>query len=633
MKHGWMGKVLWVDLTTGTMRDEQIDEAIYRDFLGGYGLAAKLIFDRQTKGLPPLDPGNIFAVMSGLLNGTKAVFNGRWMIAGKSPLTGGWNDANCGGDFAPAIKACGYDGILFVGKSEHPVYLLIDGDQQKLCDASDLWGKADAARTDDALRERHGERFRTMAIGSGGETLSPIACVVNAGGRVAGRGGLGALMGSKNLKAVCLAGQCAVNAHDDAALWAATSRFLEELESAPNEFAGVLRTFGTSGRTALHAGDGDSPIKNWAGSKADFPQEEAERVSDFSVIQYEQQKYHCVGCPIGCGALCYLQGNPDLSATHRPEYETLCCFGTQLLCTDVEAIFLINEMLNRAGIDTISCGVAVHWAYEAYERGVITSDDTGGIELTWKDPAGAIEMVKQIIEDRDLGRYLRLGVRAAAEHFGGDALEFAMQVGGQELPMHDCRHPNASCTALGVAYEAEPTPGRHTSMLFSWDQYTRPLATENPAFGLQRNQSKYTVSSDDTKAQGHFQWGASCGEDIVNGAGLCNFGFGFGPTLPLVEWLNAATGWVNDDGQPLEFDDYLRIGARVKTVRHAFNIREGIAPADIKLPARARKSPNDWDGVRKEYYRQMGWDPDTAWPLPETLDDLGLPEVKAALYG
>jgi len=633
MSQAWMGKVLWVDLTKGEIYEEEIDDAVYRDFLSGYGLAAKLIFDRQPKGLPPLDPANIFAVMSGLLNGTKAVFNGRWMIAGKSPLTGGWNDANCGGDFAPAIKACGYDGILFFGRSDYPVYLLIDGDRKELLDASALWGEADAVDTDSILKGIHGDRFQSMAIGSGGETLSSIACVVNAGGRVAGRGGLGALMGSKNLKAICLRGDCEVGAYDDNALWNATARYLKALESDPGPFAKLLRTFGTSGATADSAESGDSPIKNWAGSAADFPREQAEKISDFSVIQYERQKYHCVGCPIGCGALCSLPDDPNLTSTHRPEYETLCSFGTQLLCDDVEAIFSINEMLNRAGIDTISCGVTLHWAFEAYEKGVITKEDTGGVPLAWGDSKAAIELVHQIIDKRHLGIYLRQGVRAAAAHFGGNSLEFAMQVGGQELPMHDCRLDDPSRTSLGIAYETEPTPGRHTSTFSSWQHYLLVSGSPNPAHGLQRAQSKYLLASDDNETLGHFQWGASCGEDIVNGAGLCNFGLDLGPALPLVEWLNAASGWSHEDGRSLNFDDYLRIGARIKTVRHAFNIREGIAPLQIKLPARARNAPKDWDGVRKEYYRQMGWDPDTAWPLPETLDDLGLPDVKKALYG
>lgn len=635
MGHAWMGKVLWVNLTAGTLTDKPINEEVYRKYLSGYGLASKLIFDHQPKGLPPLDPGNVFAVMSGLLTGTRAVFNGRWMIAGRSPLTGGWNDANCGGDFAPAIKACGYDGIFFVGKSEQPVYLLIDEDDKQLVDAGDLWGAKDAVETDEILRGTHGSRFRTMTIGAGGETLSPIACVVNAGGRVAGRGGLGALMGSKHLKALCLYGDCSVGVADDKALYAATRKFLTALEDDPGDFAIRLRTFGTSASTAEQAESGDSPIRNWAGKAGDFPRKEANRISDYAVIQYEQQKYHCVGCPIGCGAICRLPGEADLSETHRPEYETLCSFGTQLLCSDVKAIYRINELLNRAGIDTISCGVTIHWAYEAFERGIISEKDTGGIRLKWKDPEGALELVQQIIEDRDLGHDLRQGVRAAAEQFGDETLEFAMQVGGQELPMHDCRLDEPSRTALGIAYEAEPTPGRHTSMFYSWQNHIPVTGDEKPnaSYGVLRGTSPFVIAPENTQKQAYYQWGASCGEDIVNGAGLCNFGFDLGPTLPLVEWLNAATGWTRPDGSPLDFNDYLRIGQRIKTVRHAFNIREGLAPAEIRLPARARSAPKDWDGIRKEYYRMMGWDQETAWPFPETLDDLGLEDVKQALYG
>ena len=213
MANGYMGKILWVDLTKGTLEEETIDDDMYRRFLSGYGLGAKIIFDRQPAGIDALAPEAVFGIVTGLLTDTGALFSGRWMLVGKSPLTGGWGDANCGGNLSPALKRTGYDGIFFTGKSKKPVYLLIDGDNKELKDASELWG-TDALETEQALIDRHGRGFRVACIGQGGENLSLISGVCNDRGRIAARSGLGAVMGSKKLKAICVKGNKRVDLHD-----------------------------------------------------------------------------------------------------------------------------------------------------------------------------------------------------------------------------------------------------------------------------------------------------------------------------------------------------------------------------------------------------------------------------------
>jgi len=329
MPYGYMGKILWVDLTTGTIQEEEIEDNLYKKFLTGYGLGAKIIFDKLQPGVDPLSPENIFGMMSGLLTGSGAFFSGRWMIIGKSPLTNTWGDANCGGYFAPAIKSTGYDGIFFVGKSEKPVYLLIDGDKKVLKDATNLWGK-DSYDTIDDLTNRHGAHFKTACIGPSGEKMARISGVVTDKGRLAARSGLGAVMGSKNLKAVCLGGNKNVNIYDQETMsklvndfaqqfyntykHPLTDKILNEVTNIPI-LSGVIRllsenhmmppingeiekyamqTWGTSGTVAYSANIGDSPVKNWKGvGYIDFPGRLTHEISNDSVTKYETDKYGC----------------------------------------------------------------------------------------------------------------------------------------------------------------------------------------------------------------------------------------------------------------------------------------------------------------------------------------------------
>ncbi len=637
MNRGYAGKILWIDLTEKTFRDEVLDDRLYELFLGGYGLAAKIIFDNQKPGLPPLHPDSILAVMSGLLTNGRAAFNGRWMLAGKSPLTETWGDSNCGGNFAPVIKKAGYDGFFIVGKSEKPVTILIDDNKKEIHDASELWGNIDAVDTESHLQSQHGRDFRVISIGSGGENESLISGVVNDRGRLAGRSGFGALMGSKYLKALCVRGTKNIETHDPNEVWKHTSIFLKGLVSDLNEFGKTMKNCGTAGTLTDSAESGDSPVKNWLGvGSADFPTFRANRINAFEVTKYEVEKYACYGCPFGCGGICSLPDQPMLRETHRPEYETLCGFGVQLLNDDLESIFLINEMCNRAGIDTISCATTVDWAFEAFEKGYLTEKETGGLCLKWGYGDSVVELVRQITKNEGFGSKLKDGVKKAVEQLGLQAFEsIAMQVHGQELPMHDSRNKEGGL-GLGIGYETEPTPGRHTSTFPGIDDYTQSSEGRqlNAHYQKLKFQKKYlsTPQSDSLATE---LKNASCAEDIINALGLCNFGFYLGPKVPFVEWTNATFGW------NLTLDDYLTIGQRIKTVRHSFNIREGIDVANIRMPKRARGnpalkdgpnaySPNvlQWDDAKKEYYAAMGWDKTTAVPLDATLDALNLSDLK-----
>lgn len=638
-KYGYMGKILWVDLSKGTFTEERIPDTVYEEFLSGYGLASKIIYERQPKGIDFRDERSIISVMSGILTNTEAVFNGRWMLAGKSPLTGCWGDANCGGNFGPAIKRSGYDGIFITGKSDKPVYIYIDDTHKQILPANDLWSYKDAVETEEILINKHGKDSRVICIGSAGENCSLISGVVNDGGRLAARSGLGALFGVKQLKAVCLNGTQNVNVFNKEEVKKATIQLVKALDNSTDPFCTTMKWSGTAGTTDDSVNTGDSPIKNWAGvAQDDFPQEKATKISGYSVTKYQEKEYYCADCTFGCGGICSIKNNPLLQKTHRPEYEILAGFGALVLCDDVMAIFEINEKLNRAGFDAISVATTAGWAFEAYEKGLF-NDQFPGLKLNWGNSQALIELVDDIIANRNLGAYLKDGVKKAAEYFDKEGKTVPMHVHGQELPMHDSRRDGS--LGLGIGYEAEPTPGRHTSTNAQWEQMADTHSVDAVLNDNKLNikfQKRYVHTDMSHEEQGQDLMAASCSEDIINGAGLCNFSF-MGPFVPVVSWLNNVTGWNKT------FDDYIKTGKRIKTVRHSFNIREGIDVANIKAPNRAKGdntlkdgpnaySPNvlKWDDAKADYYISMGWDVNTARPLPETLQELGLDFLAKDLY-
>ena len=638
-KYGYMGKILWVDLSKGTFKEEKISDKIYEEFLSGYGLASKIIYENQPKGIDFRDERSIVSVMSGILTNTEAAFNGRWMLAGKSPLTGCWGDANCGGNFGPAIKMSGYDGIFITGKSDKPVYIYIDDKQKQILPANDLWSYKDAVETEEILIKKHGKNSKVISIGSAGENCSLISGVVNDGGRLAARSGLGALFGVKQLKAICLNGTQKVNVYNRAEVKKATVELAKGLDNSTDVFCTTMKWSGTAGTTADSVSTGDSPIKNWAGvAKDDFPQDKANKISAYSVTKYQEKEYYCADCTFGCGGICSIKNNPLLHKTHRPEYEILAGFGALLLNDDVMSIFEINEKLNRAGFDAISVATTVGWAFEAYEKGLF-KDKFPKVKLKWGDSKALIELVDDIIANRNLGAYLKDGVKKAADYFDKEGKTAPMHVHGQELPMHDSRKDGS--LGLGVGYEVEPTPGRHTSTNAQWEQMADSHSIDTVLNDNKLNikfQKRYVHTDMSHEEQGQDLMAASCSEDIINGAGLCNFSF-MGPYVPVVSWLNNVTGWNKS------FEDYIKIGKRTKTVRHSFNIREGIDVANIKAPSRAKGdntlkdgpnayTPNvlKWDDAKADYYISMGWDVKTAKPLPKTLKELGLGFLSKDLY-
>ncbi len=655
---GFWGRILNVDLSAGKVEYEQPPEAVYHDFLGGLGLGAKVLWDRLEPGVDPLGPKNILGITPGLLTDTGALFTGRFNVVGKSPLTGGWGDANCGGYFAPALKRCGLDGVFITGAAERPVYLLIEDDSAQILDASELWG-LDTSETEARLKELHGRRAQAAIIGPAGERLSLIAGITNDHGRIAARSGLGAVMGSKKLKAVVCVGRKKIATADPEKIKALSKQFRLAIERGGrpmkrilgDRFAGflgwitrkgsvylrqpadvfrvILDKFGTSGITVMSAESGDSPIKNWAGvGYADFPMSRSRKIGAEAIEAYKVKRYGCFSCPLRCGAILEVNdGRYPVGRIHRPEYETLCAFGGLLLNDDLASIFKINDLVNRAGIDSISTGATVAFAIECFENGILTAADTGGLELGWGKSEAIVKLTEMIIEREGLGDILADGVKRAAERIGRGSEAYAVHCGGQEAPMHDPKFDPGTA----MAYHCEPAPGRHTVatyQLIELERIDRLFSGVDKLPAFTTHKAKYTV-----KGKGRPMAVGSCYHQLIDCAGACEFGAQIGGPMPLFDWLNAAAGWRRSA------DDYLLVGERVEQLRHAFNLREGInAIRDFKPHPRTYGDPPqdkgpakgltlDQDGLAREFYEAMGWDVADGRPDPARLRRLGLDEV------
>ncbi len=640
MNKGYMGKVLHVDLSKKTITEEIIDHKVYQNHLSGLGLGAYILYNQIPEGADPLGPDNMIGFLSGLLTGTGSLFTGRWMVVGKSPATGGWGDANCGGTFSPAIKRCGYDGIFFKGISEKPVYLYIDDKVKELRDASEIWGQ-DAIETEKILKDKaSGKKPKVACIGLAGEKLSLISGISTDYGRMAARSGLGAVMGSKKLKAVVLAGTKRIvpfNRNEIKRLskicvkWVnfqppfipafltaplgALMRFLPfTLTQNGMLYKIMLKKWGTVSMNQMSPEMGDSPIKNWKGSNKDWGIFKSFSSSPSVFKKREKTKFHCFSCPLGCGGIC--KGSGKFKETHKPEYETVLSLGGLCLNKDVDSIFYLNELLNRAGMDTISAGSTVAFAIECYEKNILTKEDTDGIELSWGNSKAITALVEKMIKREGIGDILADGVKPAAAKIKKGSEKLCFHAGGQELPMHDSRND----AGYAIHYCVEPSPGKHTagSRLY-YEMYQLWKVVSNipkiPVITLKKNK----FLADDLQAE--IAAANSKFTNVINGAGVCMFGAFLGAKrIRIFDWLNAATGW---NYTP---DEYMNKGKRIQTLKQAFNIKHGIEPRDFKIGNRVLGNPAQIKGANKnitidikkmmsDYWEKFGWDPLTGKPL------------------
>ncbi len=620
MLFGNIGNIIRVNLSDCTIKTERLSEDYYKTYIGGSGLAARLAYDEIPPTCDPLGPDNKLFFMAGPMVGTNVPSCGRYVVCGKSPL-GHWGEANSGGFWGPALKFAGYDGIIVEGMSEKPVYLSI-GEDLEIKDASHLWGLT-ASETEAKIKsEIKAKKVRICEIGPAGEKQARLAAIMNDTGRAAARTGLGAVMGSKKLKAIAVWGKKKFGIADKTRLNRIITKLMEASSDKTNIFSSMssgLTKYGTPFLMDMFGPTGDIPLKNWEGEE-NWPG--FTKIGGTAMLKSILVKNTaCYGCPIGCGRHVRLESSIDPKYNFEgagPEYETLAAFGSMTLTDNLEAIAIANNLCNEYGMDTISTGSVIAWAIEAFEKGLITKEDTGGIELKWGDPQTIIKLTELIAKREGIGKLLSQGVAIASEEIGGK--DFAIQVKGLELPMHDPR----AFHGQSIAYATSPRGAVHVdggSMFVS-------SGLIMPDIGITYRPGRF-----ETKDKGFITMQTQNVIQIINSSIICVFLSLALSATTVSQLLSAVTG------ENYSVTDLLTIGERIWTIKRAFNIRCGLTAKDDQIPPRLLKpaiKPHgtkniEFEKMLQDYYKVREWDT-TGKPTPKLLDRLNLPKIKKDLY-
>jgi aldehyde:ferredoxin oxidoreductase len=617
MANGYNGKLLRVNLTQGTTSIEQLDETFCRKYLGGAGFITYYLMKELKAGIDPLSPDNKLIFMGGPLSGLPVSGSGRNCVGAKSPLTGGIAKSEVGGFWGAEMRRAGWDGIIVEGRAAKPVYLWIRDGEVQIKDASHLWGKK-TLETQEAIRAELGDKLvRIAQIGPGGENLVRFSCVMNDLKEAAGRGGTGAVMGSKNLKAIAIRGSKTPEVANKDVI----TEFRQWLADNPKVYQG-FHDYGTGVAPMMLSSipAGNMPIRNFR--DGDFPtlgNITATAIKETIGIGMEG----CYACVVRCKKIVKVD-EPDMKidpAYGGPEYEALGSFGSTCGVDDLKAVCKANELSNAYALDAISVGVTIAFAMECFEKGLLTKQDTGGIELKFGNAAAMVKMVDLIANRQGLGDILAEGTRLAAKKIGRGAEELAMQVKGLELPMHD---PRAKA-ALGLGYTVNPIGADHCANLHDpiISAQSGDLAALHP-LGIHDPLPTDDLSPKKVTAFHYFH-----SFRILQDCGVvCMF-------VPsnldrLTAMVKSVTGW--DTG----IVELLRIADRTMTLARMFNLREGIDSDADRLPERFFKahvggpSANNklyekkkLEKAKSYYYSLMGWDANGV-PTPETLEALGI---------
>jgi aldehyde:ferredoxin oxidoreductase len=614
MLGGYMGRFLRVDLTAGRITDETIPEPTLRAYIGGSGLGARLLFDETTRANDPLAPENRLHFLTGPLTGVTIPTSGRHAVVAMSPL-GIWGEADCGGTFGYELKRAGIDGVSFEGRADHPVYLLIADGATSLEDARGVWGR-DTFETQELLGARHGDRFVVTCIGPAGERLAPIAGIMNDGrhARAAARGGLGAVMGSKQLKAIAVAGtRRPVVVRDDK-----LRPLVKQMTLRIKERTASFRDFGTPAGVLPAAAIGDMPIQNW---RRGTWQVGIQKLSGEAMAEtILTGRYFCKACTIGCGREIEVKDGPYAGVRGAgPEYETLGSLGSMCLVDDLKAVAKANELCNRYGIDTISTGSVIAFAMEAFERGILRRGDADGLDLSWGNAAAVIALVEKIGRREGIGDVLANGVRFASQQWGHEAYKFALEVKGLELPLHD---PRALCS-LAVAYATYNRGACHRgySHYLEWN----PL----PELGFEKALDRHAAERKGVATAVMQDYSG-----LYNSLKLCQFIIRAVAVQEVVDCLNYVTGW------DMDISEFMQAGERASNLKRLYNVRLGMSRKDDTLPYRilqevlpdggaANYLPN-LNAMLDEYYEYRGWTRDGI-PTRAKLEALGLGADAATL--
>jgi aldehyde:ferredoxin oxidoreductase len=622
-------KFLDVDLSKRRVVAKDVSENVRKNYIGGWGFGAKILWDELKPGVDPLGPENILVVSTGPFTGTGVTGSGSVFYEYKSPLTGIWGENRSGGEFGTTLRRAGFDAIVIRGKADKPVYLLVNNGEAEIKDAEELWGKTTHETTDILAKEKG---MSVACIGPAGENKVRFAAIMNDRDRAAGRCGGGAVMGAKNLKAIVATGNKKAEIAEPEKLKDSISKLREGMKNWP--FNPSVGSHGTISLVSLLNGLGCLPTKNF---KTTYFEDAAKISAEALEGKYLLKSTACHGCVVGCGRYSEVKaGKYQTPPGEGPEYETTDMLGADCMVSNLEAVIQANHLANSFGLDTISTGSVIAFAMEAFEKGYLTTKDTGGLEIKWGHADVLLELISLIAKQEGIGKLLAQGVRAAAKELTKrnptlpPAEDFAVHVKGLEVPAHD---PRAESKNLAIQYAITPRGACHMHPTWpaAWDFV--PLDNGLKDYGLPPSPADRLAEVGIKRGEAyrllalHGELTGALGMCIFYNWGLEEQGSCLTPAL-VAELYSSITG------DKVSGAALLKIAERVWNLKRCFNVREGISRKDDKLPKRllepvetgpsAGKTVDNLEGMLDEVYDAFGWDKKTGKPKREKLEELGL---------
>ncbi|HHX50639.1 MAG TPA: aldehyde ferredoxin oxidoreductase family protein [Clostridia bacterium] len=622
MPMGYCGKILHVNLSTGEFHIEEPDEKFYRLYLGGSCMGSYYVSKLMKPGVDAFDPENVLVFATSPVIGAPISGASRFNVTAKSPLTGGMGDSQAGGYWGPELKMAGFDALVITGRAPAPVYLYVNDGEYRLVDGSHLWGKTTGEAWQMIRDELADDKVRIVLIGQAGENLVRFACITNELKHFAGRNGMGAVMGSKNLKAVAVRGTQRLEFHDPEKIKELAKYGIKQIKENP--MVAGLQEFGTAGGVFFTHMSGALPTRNWqTGVFEKAADISAEKMNETVLISNGT----CRGCAVRCKRVVGAEKPYKIDPMYGgPEYESVGALGSLLEVGDLPGVCKANELCNKYGLDTISAGGTIAFAMECFENGIITPEDTDGIELNFGNVDALLKMIEMISFRKGIGDLLAEGSGRASRKLGSDAEKYAIQTKNQEFPMH---MPRAKAS-LALAYACVPFGADHESSAQDPGIVAEPLGENIKGLGLSETADMHVLNFEKVKLWTYSQriYG------LLDTLDLCHFCFGYYPPVfeinHIYELLNAVTGWQTN------MWELMLVGERRINLMRSFNYREGFSEKDDILPERLfeplPEGPTagqkivreEFFRAREEYYRMAGWDPKTGRPSLIKLKELGL---------
>jgi len=611
---GYAGKILRINLTDRTTKEEKLPLEIAQNFLGGAGLGIKYLFDEVKPGIDALSPDNKLIFAPGPFTGTSIPCASRMAVVATSPLTGAVGNALTGGYFPAELKFAGWDAVIVEGKADKPTWISIKDSTVRFHDATGLWGTMTFDCQQMIKDDLKDQNTRVICIGPAGERLSRIACIINER-RAAGRKGLGAVMGSKNLKAIAVRGTGTVGIASEEKYKAARSEMLKAMKESPILYSSFANA-GTPMVVDLTGALGILAAKNWTATGQFVP---VEQLGLDAQNTRKIGKEHCYDCPVGCSQMKLARSGAYAGIlTEGPEFETIYSFGTETGVTNLDAVIAADRVADELGLDSISAGVTIGFAMELYEKGILTAADTDGLELTFGNDQAMMTLLRLMAYRQGIGDILADGTKASASKIGKGSEKYAMHVKGLEMPAYDVR----GAKAHGLNYATAYTGADHNKGYAFQEIFGVPIPWEVDRLAIE-GKGKLTKWNQDVRA-------ATC-----DCATMC--AFMLDTALPAISTQNTSALMEAVTGLVIPPDEVQKVGERLNNLAKAFNTRAGFTRADDTFPERLMTEPlkeggskgqliskEDLNTMLREYYTERGWNPETGVPTRSKLVELNL---------